>query len=103
VAPITEVGNGMNATHSSCRRASHIRPPSKRLTCWKRTLCPTQKLAMTVKLVRKARTFGQDSRRLSRRSLCAVQIRGRPGQYELHGQQGQGYRVDAVAQEEKAV
>jgi hypothetical protein len=51
---------------------------------------------MTVKLVRKART-------LSRRSLCAVQIRCRPGQYELHGQQGQGYRVDAVAQEEKAV
>jgi hypothetical protein len=43
--PITEVGYGMKAAHKSCSMASPTSPPSKRLTCWKSTLCPTQKLA----------------------------------------------------------
>ena len=63
-SPTTEVGKGKKATHNSCESASHIRAPSKRLTRWNSTLCAAQKLAMNKKLVKKASTPGQLSRRL---------------------------------------
>jgi hypothetical protein len=102
VAPITEVGYGMKATHSSCSSASHIMPSSKRLMCWNRTLCPTRKLAMN----REAGQEGENFRPGLKEALqefATVQIRRRLGQDQLYGEQGQGYRVDAVAQEDQTL
>jgi hypothetical protein len=45
-------------------RASHVRPPPKRLTRWNCMSWPTQELAMNKKLVAKASTLGELSSRL---------------------------------------